>query len=264
MSENPPHPRGDGTPESPTPCGILLIDKQPGFTSMDVCAIIRGRLRKGGAPKRIKVGHGGTLDPMATGLLVVLVGKATRLCNQIMVGEKTYDAKIDFSASSSTDDAEGEITRHAGVRVVDEPTLIATLEKFQGTILQRPPAFSAMRVGGRRAHEMARAGEQVVLAERPVFVRTIRILEFAWPSVRVEIVCGKGTYIRSLARDIGALLATKGAPVGGMLTALRRTRSGEFDVAAARTIDDVPSPLGQADLARPPGYAGSDTGTESS
>ncbi|MGD9789222.1 MAG: tRNA pseudouridine(55) synthase TruB [Phycisphaerales bacterium] len=259
MSENPPHARGDGTPENPTPCGLLLIDKQPGFTSMDVCAIIRGRLRKGGAPKRIKVGHGGTLDPMATGLLVVLVGKATRLCNQIMIGEKTYDATIDFSASSSTDDAEGEITRHMGVRTIDEPTFIATIEKFQGTILQRPPAFSAMRIGGRRAHEMARAGEMVVLAERPVFVRSIRVLEFAWPSVRVEVVCGKGTYIRSLARDIGASLAKKVATVGGMLTALRRTRSGEFDVAAARMIDLVPSPLTQVDLEPPPAAEASES-----
>jgi tRNA pseudouridine55 synthase len=233
----------NSAPSPPTPAGLLLIDKQQGFTSMDVCAIIRTRLRRAGAPKRIKVGHAGTLDPMATGLLVVLVGKATKLCNQLMADQKQYEATIDLSRHSTTDDAEGELTP---ANVERPPTLEevrSAAAAFVGTILQRPPNFSAMSIGGKRAYDLAREGKPVELAARPVRVDDFTIRSYDWPLLEVSITCGKGTYIRSLARDLGAALKT-----GGMLTALRRTRSGEFTLDNARTLDQLPEQLTGDDL----------------
>lgn len=232
------------TPDaSPTPAGLLLIDKPPGWTSMDVCARVRARLRRGGAPKRIKVGHAGTLDPMATGLLVVLVGKATRRCEQFMASRKEYEATIDLSRRSTTDDAEGDVTEAALASPPTIEALRSAVAGFVGVIQQRPPAFSAVHVGGRRAYAMAREGRVVELPARPVEVFAFDLLAYEWPLARVRVECGKGTYIRSLARDLGAALAA-----GGMLTALRRTRSGEFRVDAARPLASLPEVMGQADL----------------
>ena len=233
--------------DQPTPAGLLLVDKQQGFTSMDVCAILRSRLRRAGphVPKRIKVGHAGTLDPMATGLLIVLVGKATRLCNALMADTKVYEATIDLAHTSTTDDAEGELT------AVAAPSPLPTREgiekaiaaEFVGTIMQRPPNFSAINVGGKRAYDLARADKPVELAARPIRVDSFEVLEYAWPVLRVRVTSGKGTYIRSLARDLGRALNA-----GGMLTQLRRTRCGEFDIANAHTLDELPDPITQVDL----------------
>lgn len=237
-----------GPGPAPTPCGVLVIDKPRGWTSMDVCARVRSRLRRGGAPKRIKVGHTGTLDPMATGVLVVLVGRATRLCERLMADRKTYEAQIDLSATSDTDDAEGRVTR---VEVARRPTreeVEAAAGRFVGRIQQVPPAHSAVHVGGRRAYALAREGKAVDLGPRAVDVHAFRVTAYEWPCVGVEVECGKGTYIRSLARDLGAALSC-----GGMLTALRRTRSGEFGVDTARPIESLPEVLTQADLAPSPG-----------
>lgn len=228
---------------SVTPSGLLLIDKEPGFTSMDVCAIIRARLRRGGAPKRIKVGHGGTLDPLATGLLVVLVGKATPLCNAIMAGEKEYVSGVDLSRVSDTDDEEGPTHR---VEVTVPPTreqVLAALASLTGNIQQRPPAFSAIKSGGRRAYDIARAGGDVQLPARTVTVHEIELLTYEFPSLTLRVRCGKGTYIRSLARDLGPLLQT-----GGMLTSLRRTRTGQWNVSDAKKLAGLPNVLGQQDL----------------
>lgn len=229
------------TPASPT--GLLIIDKQPGFTSMDVCAIIRARLRRAGAPKGVKVGHGGTLDPLATGVLVLLIGKATRLCDQIMATRKTYVTTIDLSRLSTTDD-------EAGVCTPIDPALRATrddieriLPHFIGTIDQRPPAYSAINVGGRRSYELARQGTPIELASRKVEIHDIRVDAFEWPKLSVVVECGKGVYIRSLARDVGAALG-----VGGMLTSLRRTASGQFSIEQAVRLDQLSEKLTQADL----------------
>lgn len=228
-------------PVSPT--GLLIIDKQPGFTSMDVCAIIRARLRRAGAPKGVKVGHGGTLDPLATGVLVLLIGKATRLCDQIMATRKTYVTTIDLSRLSTTDD-------EAGVCTPIDPTLRATrgdieriLPRFIGTIDQRPPAYSAINVGGRRSYELAREGTPIELAPRKVEIHDIRVDAFDWPKLSIVVECGKGVYIRSLARDLGAALG-----VGGMLSSLRRTASGQFSIEQAVRLDQLPDKLAQADL----------------
>ena len=236
----------------PTPSGVLIIDKQPGFTSMDVCAIIRARFRRGGAPKRLKVGHGGTLDPAATGVLVVLVGKATPLCNIIMAGEKEYTATLDLAHTSTTDDAEGALEPITDLRTVTRDELLAILPRFTGTIAQRPPNFSAMNVGGVRAYQLAREGKAVPLTERNVDVHALELLDFAFPSATLKVRTGKGFYVRSLARDLGRALSTAApdAPpnVGGMLTALRRTRVGRFFIDHAKTLDQLPPVLTQADL----------------
>lgn len=242
---------GPGAQPPPGPTGLLIIDKRPGFTSMDVCAIVRGKLRRAGAPKSVKVGHGGTLDPMATGVLVVLIGRATRLCDVVMAGEKAYHATIDLAHTSTTDDAEGALTP---VEPARRPTLAeceAASTRFVGAIMQRPPNFSALNIGGRRAYDIARGGGVVDLPPRPVTVHTLTITAYAWPTLSITMTCGKGTYVRSLARDLGSALGC-----GGMLTALRRTAVGRFPIDAARTLDELPDPLTQAGLLPiPPEFA---------
>ncbi len=230
-------------------CGLMLIDKPLRRTSMDVCAAIRAKFRRAGAPKRLKVGHAGTLDPLATGLLVIMVGKATTLCNALMANQKEYQTVINLSAFSTTDDAEGERTTIEVNRPPTEPEIQATLVNFVGVIQQRPPIYSAMKVGGRRAYDLARQGEVFELQARPTTIHSIKICGFTWPLLDVTVVCGKGTYIRSLARDIGVALRT-----GGMLESLRRTRSGEFDVTNARTLASLPDVLSPTDLLSPANY----------
>lgn len=249
------------SPELAPLSGLLIIDKQPGFTSMDVCAILRTRLRRGGAPKRVKVGHAGTLDPMATGVLVVLIGRATRLCDTLMTQEKEYEAMIDLAHRSDTDDAEGDVTAvPACDPLPNREKVLAALATFVGVISQRPPAFSALKVGGRRAYALARDGRAPVLQARPVTIHELTLLDYSWPLARVHVRCGKGTYIRSLARDLGEALAA-----GGMLTALRRTRVGSYDIATAKRLDQLPDVLTQTDLLPPPtGPEASDARPQSS
>lgn len=231
------------TPTPISPTGLLLIDKPLGLTSMDVCRRVRRRLVAGGAPKRVKVGHGGTLDPLATGLLVILIGKATRLCDTIMLGEKDYATSIDLSAFTTTDDLEGERTPVDVPSPPSEATVREVLMKFVGVIQQRPPAYSAIKVDGQRAYDLARQGREVTLAARPITIHEIQLTRYAWPALDITVRCGKGTYIRSLARDIGTSLGT-----GGHLTALRRTRTAAFTIAQCRTIESLPDKLVQADL----------------
>ena len=225
--------------------GLLLIDKPEGPTSMDVCRRVRRALVAGGAPKRVKVGHGGTLDPLATGLVVVLVGRATRMCEGVMTGAKRYVAEVDLSCTSTTDDREGERTA-AGVEPIERERVEAALGAFRGTIEQRPPAYSAMKVGGKRAYDLARRGEAVEIASRPVRIDALELTGYAWPLATLDVVCGKGTYIRSLARDIGGSLGA-----GGMLVSLRRLSTGPFDVSAATPLDELPGVLTAGDLLEP-------------
>jgi len=232
---------------TPTPAGLMVIDKPLGPTSMQVCARIRAKLRNAGAPKRIKVGHAGTLDPLATGVLVVLIGKATKAVNSIMATDKRYLAGVDLSAFTSTDDREGER------REIDTPsppsreTIINALEAFTGEIMQRPPAFSAMKIGGRRAYALARKAEteseMPKLEPRPILIHSIELTGYDWPIATLDIRCGKGTYIRSIARDLGEALNT-----GGHLASLRRTAVGQFTIEHATPLDDLPDQLTQDDL----------------
>jgi tRNA pseudouridine55 synthase len=229
--------------------GILIVDKPIGPTSHDVVGLVR-RLA---ATKR--VGHGGTLDPFASGVLPLFLGKATRIVEFHLADRKGYRATICFGASSTTDDLEGEMTP-AEAPAPTRAEVEALLPAFRGPLLQRPPAYSAIKVAGRRAYAMARAGESVELAERAV---TIHALDLAtWddtdperPIAIVDVSCSAGTYIRALARDLGAHLG--GA---AYLGALRRTSAGPFDVATAIPLDDVRTaaadgPAGLVPLLRP-------------
>ena len=242
-------------PASPTnPVGLLVVDKPEGPTSMDICRVVKACLRRGGAPKSVKVGHGGTLDPLATGVVVVLVGRAaTRLCDEVMAGEKRYLAEVDLSRRSTTDDREGEQTEISVIRAPEKAEVAAACAQFVGTIEQVPPAHSAIWVDGQRAYKLARAGEQPQMKARPVEIHAIKIVEYVFPRLVLDVRCGKGTYIRSLARDVGMALG-----VGGMLAGLRRTAVGAFSIEDAVPLNDVPSPLLQEHLRPLPG-AGSES-----
>lgn len=210
---------------------------------MHVCRIVKRRLMNTGLPKSIKVGHGGTLDPLASGLLVILIGKATRLCDVIMAGEKEYSATIDLEHFSASCDLE---TRPEPAEVKKVPSygqIEEVLKQFTGEIQQCPPVYSAMWIDGKRAYDLARKGRDVEMAARPVCIRSISIEAFAWPTLTIHIVCGKGTYIRSLARDIGVALGT-----GGVLTQLRRTRIGSMRIEDSVHLDAMADPLPVASL----------------
>jgi len=218
--------------------GIIVVDKPLNLTSMNVCSIVRGRLKAGGAPKRVKVGHGGTLDPLASGVLVVLIGKATKMCDEVMAGVKGYLTTVDLSQVSTTDDLEGEKTKMVP-EIIPTPAEVETAcAKWVGDVMQAPPPYSAIKVNGQRAYALARKGEEVVLPARPIRIDSIKIVSYDWPMLTIDVVCGKGTYIRSLGRDIGRELGA-----GGMLTALRRTRVGRFTLDQAVTLDEVPDPF---------------------
>jgi tRNA pseudouridine55 synthase len=207
--------------------GIINLDKPAGLSSARAVARVKRLL-----PRGVKVGHAGTLDPFATGVLLVLVGKATRKCETLMGQAKRYETVVKLGASTETDDPESPeiVTPDAPRPGVEQ--IRAELKNFIGEVMQRPPAFSAMKVGGRRAYQLARAGQQVKLQPRPVRVDAIELVNFEWPLLTLNIECGRGTYIRSIARDLGDVLKT-----GGYLIQLRRTRIGAFDISAAVTLE---------------------------
>lgn len=215
--------------------GIALIDKQQGFTSHDVVA----KLRKLLGTK--KIGHAGTLDPMATGLLLMGVGAGTKLMQFLSGLDKTYLATIRLGASSSTDDAQGELEELRDASQVSREQLETEILKLTGNIEQVPSSVSAIKVDGKRAYDLVRAGEEVVLKSRRVTVSRFEIVGEPlvvdkYLDINVEVDCSSGTYIRALARDLGEALG-----VGGHLTALRRTRIGSFEVSNAREITQEPT-----------------------
>jgi tRNA pseudouridine55 synthase len=198
--------------------GILNLDKPVGLSSARAVDRVKRLL-----PRGTKIGHAGTLDPFASGVLLLLIGKSTRLCERLMDSPKRYEATIKLGATTPTDDPESEATEIPGAVAPETDAILAALQTFVGQIRQLPPTFSALKVGGRRAYDLARKGKPVELAARIVRVDSIEMLDYAWPLVRAKIDCGRGTYIRAIARDLGAALG-----VGGHLTELRRTRVGEF------------------------------------
>lgn len=221
-------------PADGSPTGVLLVDKPEGPTSFDVVAKLRRAL------KTRAIGHCGTLDPLATGLLVVVVGNFTRLSNLLTADDKEYVATIAFGARTSTDDREGEVVETGDASRVDGAALRATLPSMEGAQMQVPPAYSAISVGGERLYEKARRGEDVVAAARPVVVHALELLDFGargldgagqGPVARVRVACGKGFYVRSFARDLGARLG-----VPAHLAALRRTASGAYHVDDAAPL----------------------------
>jgi len=199
--------------------GVLVIDKPTGMTSHDVVNIIR----RGTGIRR--VGHTGTLDPRASGVLVVLVRPAVRLSEYISASDKRYQAIIRMGTATDTYDAEGVFTREKVSVDVTEEQFEAELKKFEGEVEQTPPAYSAVKVNGRKAYEMARKGEEVELEPRIIQVHHLEILEWATPEVVVDVHCSSGTYIRSLANDLGEVLGC-----GAYLVGLRRTKNGRFSL----------------------------------
>jgi tRNA pseudouridine55 synthase len=178
--------------------GLLVIDKPGGMTSRDVV----NRVQKW-FPRKTKIGHTGTLDPLATGVLVVCVGQATRLADYVQAMGKSYASRFRLGATSTTDDADGAVTETPHAVAPTRADLEAALARFVGTIEQLPPVFSALKLDGRRAHDLARQGKDVQLARRPVRIDAIRLTGFEWPYLDVEVDCGKGTYIRSIGRGWG-------------------------------------------------------------
>src|ERR1700749_1337698 len=214
------------------PSGLVIVDKSGGMTSHDVVA----RLPRLARPRR--VGHAGTLDPRATGVLVIGVEKATRLLGHLMLTEKTYHATIRLGQSTSTDDAEGEPAAGSTAAGVTSEALDAGIASLTGEILQVPPGVSAIKVNGQRAYKLTRAGAAPELAARPVTVYEFTVTDIRqtgdFLDIDAVIRCSSGTYIRALARDLGAALGT-----GGHLTALRRTAVGPYDLAQAHTLQDL-------------------------
>jgi tRNA pseudouridine55 synthase len=215
--------------------GIALIDKQQGFTSHDVVA----KLRKLLGTK--KIGHAGTLDPMATGLLLLGVGSGTKLMQFLSGLDKTYEATIRLGASTSTDDAEGELGQAQDASKISNDELAREIFKLTGNIEQVPSSVSAIKVDGKRAYDLVRAGEEVVLKSRSVTVSRFEVIGEPlvvgkYLDINVVVDCSSGTYIRALARDLGDALG-----VGGHLSALRRTRIGAFEVSNASGISEEPT-----------------------
>jgi tRNA pseudouridine55 synthase len=215
--------------------GVLLVDKPSGWTSFDAVNYVRKIVARaeGKKPKNVKVGHTGTLDPLATGLLVLLIGKDyTRRASELAKLDKTYELEMKLGATSSTGDSEGALAA-ASERVPTASELAVALAKFTGEIMQTPPAYSAIKVNGQRAYKLARAGKAVELAPRPVTIHELTLASYNYPLVALTASVSSGTYIRSLAEDIGETLAT-----GAYLTKLRRTRIGKFQLTEASQLKD--------------------------
>ncbi len=222
----------------PIDSGFLLVDKEPGWTSHDVVAKVRSVL--GG-----KVGHAGTLDPMATGLLVLGLGRATRLLRFVQSLPKVYEATAVFGVATDTLDADGAIIDRTPLPVTEED-LEAVVARFTGRILQVPPMVSARRVEGRRLYELAREGKIVEREARPVDIHELEIIDIApsdYPEVRFRLTCGSGTYVRTLADDLARALGGR-----AHLSSLRRTRNGSLDVADAYSVESIADAAGSTKL----------------
>jgi tRNA pseudouridine55 synthase len=219
--------------------GILLIDKAAGWTSHDVVAKARG------ITGQRRIGHTGTLDPMATGLLIACLGKATRLVEYMTLHEKRYEGEITLGFATDTDDAEGTVVSQRPVPPITPGQLREIERAFTGTLQQRPPAYSAVKVDGQRAYAAARRGNALELAAREVMVYRLELEPLAPDLLRVRVHCGSGTYVRSLARDIGEALGC-----GAHLSKLRRTHAGGFSVADAITLDDLVRLTSASELAQ--------------
>lgn len=225
---------------------ILLIDKPAGMSSFSVVARVRRKLSdeagmvevkgKDGVVrqkrKKMKVGHTGTLDPFATGLLILLVGKGTKRANEFLKLDKEYIATLRLGAKSTTGDPEGEITEQKNLKIPNKEAVEKCVEKFVGENWQTVPAFSAVKINGQRAYKLARAGKQVEMPRRKVKIYEIEILDYGWPILKIRCKVSSGTYIRALAEDIGEALGT-----GAYLTELRRTQVGGYRVEEAEELE---------------------------
>lgn len=210
----------------------MLIDKPAGMTSFGVVARIR-RVLSRQAGKKVKVGHTGTLDPFATGLMILVIGKECKNAHAYTKLDKVYEATIRLGATSTTGDPEGEVTLTKNVTAPSQEQVATVLERFTGPIMQHPPVFSAIKINGQRAYRLARDGREIEMPERSVTVYALELLAYAYPEVRIRTHVSSGTYIRSLAVDIGEALGT-----GAYCTALRRLSVSDFSVKNAQTLAD--------------------------
>ncbi|HEY7326211.1 MAG TPA: tRNA pseudouridine(55) synthase TruB [Gemmataceae bacterium] len=220
--------------------GLLVLDKPGGMTSRAAVDRVQRWF-----PKRTKIGHAGTLDPLATGVLVLCLGGATRLIEYVQRMKKVYRTTLLLGARSDSDDADGVITPVSGAVAAEQAKVSECVAVFVGELSQVPPAYSAAKVAGQRAYDLARRGEQVELLPHSVRIYGIEILHYAYPYLELEVRCGKGTYIRSLARDIGERLGC-----GALVQKLRRTRIGPFTTDGALTLD-ADAQMGRAHLLPP-------------
>lgn len=211
---------------------ILLFDKPYGWTSFDLVRKIRNALTRTLKIKKLKVGHAGTLDPLASGLMVVCTGKATKQIDLLQAGEKEYIATLKLGATTPSYDLETQEDNQFPSGHITKSMIESTFNQFTGNILQVPPVFSAVKIDGKRAYEHARKGNDPELKAKQVVIKSIELVSLDMPEMTIRVVCGKGTYIRALARDLGAALHS-----GAYLTGLRRIRSGNFRVEDAETIE---------------------------
>ncbi len=222
------------TPDTAFPEGVVaVVDKPLGWTSSDVVRKLKYLLRKLGYPK-IKIGHAGTLDPLATGVLLVCIGKATKRVTELQAGEKEYVADVVLGATTPSGDLEHPIDATFPTDHITRESIEEALHSLTGERLQTPPVYSAKMIDGKRAYEYAREGEQVEMRRALINIFEMEILEFAMPLLRIRVRCSKGTYIRSLAIEIGEALQS-----GAHLSALRRTRSGDHRVEDAWVLDEL-------------------------
>ncbi len=220
-----------------TRAGVLVIDKPGGMTSFDVIRRVRGAL------KIKKVGHTGTLDPLATGVLPLCIGEATKIAGLLQADDKAYTGEALLGVSTDTLDTDGKVLAEADPSGISEAQVREAMAPLRGTIQQVPPAFSAIHKDGKRAYELARAGQPVELDAREVRVQELELTRWDPPRFELRMVCSKGTYVRSVVRDIGQALGC-----GATLSALRRTRSGAFDLNAAVPLDEVRDRAGDDSL----------------
>lgn len=225
---------------------IFYVDKPLRWTSFDVVKRIRGALSRRTGLKKLKVGHAGTLDPLATGVMTVVTGRATKQIEALQAHTKEYVATIRLGATTPSFDLETEIDAEYPWEHIDRPMVEEALKKFVGSIKQVPPAYSACKIDGKRAYKMARKGKEVNIKAKELVIDEIELLDMQMPVIVIRVVCSKGTYIRALARDIGEALGS-----GGHLTGLRRTRVGDVAVENCLLVEDLMKHLETADIELP-------------
>jgi tRNA pseudouridine55 synthase len=213
---------------------ILCIDKPLGWTSFDAVKRLRGAIQRRLHVKKFKVGHAGTLDPLATGVLIVCTGRATRRIAGLQEGMKEYVAEIELGATTPSYDLETEVDNRYPWEHITREKVEAVLPNFTGKVMQVPPVFSAVKVDGKRAYNLARKGKEVELKAKPLEIRELELLSFDAPRVTLRVLCSKGTYIRALARDLGEALDS-----GAHLTGLRRTRVGDVYIDNCLSLDEA-------------------------
>lgn len=236
---------------------IIGIDKPLGWTSFDAVKRIRGAIQRRLNMKKFKVGHAGTLDPLATGVLIVCTGRSTRDIERLQNGTKEYVADIRLGATTPSFDLETEIDATYPFDHVTEEMIRQILPRFTGSILQVPPVFSAVKVDGKRAYKYARKGKDVELKPKHLEIEEIELISMQLPDIRLRIVCSKGTYIRALARDLGVALGS-----GAHLIALRRTRVGNMMIDKCLSIEDTVAKISNCDLTFPEDFQIPDISSE--